>query len=209
MESLKTSPIQNQTQLNPLKVLVADDDPPTRLLLKAGILRWGYKVMEATNGEEAWETLQKAEPPQIVILDWMMPKLDGIGLCLRIKEQQLGYKPYIILLTQITGAQNIIKGLEAGADEYLAKPFNMAELQSRLSVGAKLVTCKIQMKEYIAQINDLAPQISDLATQISTLAEENKPENTQKISELNVELKIKIQLLMDFNSSVNEKIKGQ
>src|SRR5690348_12165474 len=121
-----------------IKVLIADDDPPTRILLRAAISQWGYEVVEASNGEEAWQILQQPIPPRLLILDWLMPKLDGISLCERIKREQLIH-PYTILLTQVTGTTNIIKGLEAGADEFLSKPFNMAELRSRLSVGARII----------------------------------------------------------------------
>ncbi|MHB1948156.1 MAG: response regulator [Gammaproteobacteria bacterium] len=195
MQSIQESASQNSIHFKPIKVLVADDDPPTRLLLKAGILRWGYKVVEAVNGEEAWEILNKTDPPDILILDWMMPVLDGIGLCERIKGQ-LSYKPYIILLTQIAGSQNIIKGLEAGADEYLSKPFNMAELQSRLSVGARLVNYKIQLKEHTAKANEITSQISIL---LEELSQSDNPEKIQRISELNSELKNKIKLLVDLH----------
>lgn len=165
MESTMESTSKHQTQVKPLKVLIADDDPPTRLLLKAGILRWGYQVIEAADGEEAWKKLQGPEPPDLLILDWVMPNLDGVGLCQRIK-QQLSYKPYIILLTQIVGSQNIIKGLEAGADEYLSKPFNMAELQSRISVGARLI-------KYVSDVNNLKDQIS-LMSLLAVLSQNTK-----------------------------------
>src|SRR5689334_2320782 len=124
------------TQNNAIRVMIADDDPPTRMLLKAAISQWGYTIIEASDGEEAWKLLQETNAPQLLILDWLMPKLDGIGLCLRIKNE-MAVHPYIILLTQLTGTANIIKGLDAGADEFLSKPFNMAELRSRLSVGAR------------------------------------------------------------------------
>jgi DNA-binding response OmpR family regulator len=122
----------------PLTVLIADDDPPTRILLRAAITQWGYKVIAAQDGEEAWDVLQKPDAPKLLILDWLMPKLNGLDLCHRIK-QELKTRPYIILLTQVTGTENIVKGLEAGADEFLSKPFNMAELNSRLSVGARII----------------------------------------------------------------------
>jgi len=125
-------------QNNTIKVLVADDDPPTRMLLRAAIAQWGYTVIEASNGEDAWEILQQPSPPSLLILDWLMPKLDGIELAKKIRSQP-HFHPYIILLTQVAGTGNIIKSLEAGADEFLSKPFNMAELKSRLSVGARII----------------------------------------------------------------------
>ncbi len=134
------------TQNAEIYVLIADDDPPTRMLLKAAVSQWGFQIIEAGDGEAAWEILQKKNPPQLLILDWLMPKLDGLGLCLRIKNE-LNIRPYIILLTQLTGTANIIKGLEAGADEFLSKPFNMAELRSRLNVGVRIIKQNQELAE--------------------------------------------------------------
>jgi len=134
-----------------IKVLIADDDLPTRMLLRAAVNQWGYEVVEASDGEEAWEILQKGNPPMLLVLDWLMPKTDGIELSKRIK-QQLGFHPYVILLTQVTGTANIVKALEAGADEFLTKPFNMAELKSRLSVGKKILGYQYIMEEQTQQL---------------------------------------------------------
>lgn len=144
-----------------LKVLVADDDAPTRILLKAAISQWGYVIVEAKDGEEALSIMQKENAPRILILDWLMPKLDGITLCEYLKKQ-LNQNPYIILLTQMTGATNAIKGIEAGADEFLPKPFNMAELRSRLSIGSRIIKTdekNIQLTKIIKQLTESMTQI--------------------------------------------------
>lgn len=130
-----------------IRVLIADDDPPTRMILRAAISQWGYTIQEAINGEDAWKILAEPNPPQLLILDWLMPKLDGITLCARIRKE-LNFHPYIILLTQVTGTANIVKGLEAGADEFLSKPFNTAELKSRLSVGARIIKLTEEVAKY-------------------------------------------------------------
>jgi DNA-binding response OmpR family regulator len=150
-----------------IKVLIADDDPPTRILLKAAISQWGYEVIEASNGEEAWETLSQASPPQLLILDWLMPKLDGISLCARIKKEHIPHT-YTILLTQVTGTTNIIKGLEAGADEFLSKPFNMAELRSRLSVGARIIKFENALAEQNKAANEYAAIMDALKQTLNT-----------------------------------------
>ncbi len=154
-----------QIKQKPLKVLIADDDPPTRVLLRAAINQWGYEITEAKDGSEAWEVLQHEDAPRLLILDWLMPGMDGIDLCKRIK-QELVYRPYVILLTQVAGTANIVKGLEAGADEFLSKPFNMAELRSRLSVGARIINFENelakqnkQLQEYVADIEELTKTI--------------------------------------------------
>ena len=129
-----------QKPIIPIKVLIADDDTPTRLMLRAAISQWGFEVMEASDGDEAFKILQK-NTPQILILDWLMPKMDGITLCKKIRAEVTSH-PYIILLTQNTGTTNTLVGLEAGADEFLGKPFKMAELRSRLNVGARIENYK-------------------------------------------------------------------
>lgn len=158
-----------------LKLLIADDDTPTRILLRAAILQWGYEVIEAKDGEEAWQILQQPDAPRLLIFDWLMPKLDGIALCQRCKTE-LNYHPYIILLTQVSGTTNLLKGLEAGADEFLSKPFNMAELRSRLSIGSRIIQYdtelshqNIKMQSYIKQMEMLNHQVMSLAEQCLAL----------------------------------------
>jgi len=146
----------------PLTVLVADDDPPTRILLRTAIQRWGYQVITASDGEEAWKILQQPNAPRLLLLDWLMPNLNGIDLCLRIKQES-SYHPYTILLTQITGVENIVKGLEAGADEFLSKPFNLAELNSRLSVGARIIKYENSFSEKNQQLQKYEESIKSLA----------------------------------------------
>lgn len=145
-----------------IKVLIADDDVPTRILLRAAVSQWGYEVIEAGDGEEAWEILQKPGMPQLLIVDWLMPKLDGIDLCRRVKKE-IKHFPYIILLTQLSGTTNIVKGLEAGADEFLSKPFNMAELQSRLSVGARIIQYKSRLAKKTEELKSYCSQITELS----------------------------------------------
>lgn len=208
MEVAKENKAQ-QTQ-EPIKVLIADDDPPTRMLLKAAIAQWGYEVSEANDGDVAWKILQGPNPPDLVILDWIMPKLDGPTLCELIKHE-LSYAPYIILLTQVTGTTNIIKGLEAGADEFLSKPFNMAELRSRLSVGARIINYKKQLEKQNKQIADyilssdkivqLILETSEKITGLINSLQINKieTENAKKILELQNNLKTLTDTLHDIN----------
>lgn len=165
LEELKEKKIKAE----PIKVLIADDDTPTRILLRAAVAQWGYEVIEASDGEEAWNILQKPDIPQLMIVDWLMPKLDGIDLCRRVKKE-IEHFPYIILLTQLSGTTNIVKGLEAGADEFLSKPFNMAELQSRLSVGARIIHYKSKLAKKNLELHDYFMQSKDLASNVSSIA---------------------------------------
>jgi len=168
---------QKQSQQNQTitKLLIADDDPPTRILLRAAVSQWGYEVVEVGNGQEAWDALQQADAPRLLVLDWLMPKIDGISLCSRIRKE-IPYFHYIILLTQVSGTTNIIKGLEAGADEFLSKPFNMAELRSRLSVGSRIIKYE---KAIVSQRNELQKNITQTVTLAALLLN-----ITQKIDEI-------------------------
>jgi DNA-binding response OmpR family regulator len=160
-----------------LKVLIADDDAPTRILLRTAISQWGYDIIEAKDGEEAWAILQEDDAPRLLILDWLMPKIDGLELCVRCKAQVINHHPYIILLTQISGLENIIKGIEAGADEFLSKPFNMAELRSRLSTGARVVKFGNEILRKTSELNSYKQKVDFLLSEISKETEKNTNKN--------------------------------
>ncbi len=118
------------------KVLIVDDDIITRMLIRASVTQWGFPVIEASDGEKAFDILQENDPPLIIIVDWMMPNEDGIMLCERIKKQ-LPIRPYIILVTHNRGLGNQIKAIEAGADAFLNKPINYEELKCQMLVGTR------------------------------------------------------------------------
>jgi len=124
-----------------LKVLIADDDQISRKILEKSLGDWGYEIVSALNGEEAWKIIRENEI-HLAILDWMMPGIDGIELCRKIrreiKEKGLKYI-YIILITGKNQQRDIIKGLSAGADDYMAKPFNLAEFKVRLQNGQRII----------------------------------------------------------------------
>lgn len=159
-----------EKKLEPIKVLIADDDTPTRILLRHAVKNWGYEVVEAGDGEEAWQLLQQPAVPKLLIVDWLMPKLDGIDLCRRIKNEMTD-APYVILLTQLSGTTNIVKGLEAGANEFLSKPFNMAELQSRLSIGARIIRYNTSLLEKVAQLKIYATAVDEMSGYANSAAE--------------------------------------
>lgn len=143
-----------------IKVMTADDDETTRTLLRAALTQWGYQVVEAEDGEEAWKQLQEPNPPHILILDWIMPKLDGIGLCKRI-EKELPHRPYIIFLTRLGGTENVIQGLEAGADEFIIKPIDLAELRIRISAGERIIKYRNQLEDQNKELQKLIAHAKD------------------------------------------------
>ena len=125
--------------MNPVRVLVADDDPSSRSLLKEHLGRWGYEVVEATNGREAMEILERDHAPQLAIVDWILPGgLDGLEIC-RLTRERPGPYVYILLLTAKDRKEDLIAGLEAGADDFIAKPYFPAELKARLRAGQRIL----------------------------------------------------------------------
>ena len=130
-----------------MKVLVADDDALMRLLLSRVLAASGYEVILAANGQEAWELLQTKDAPSLAILDWVMPGIDGVELCSRVRSRKDCPYVYILLFTSKNKQQEILRGLDAGADDYLTKPIQIAELQARLRVGKRIIGLQHQLLE--------------------------------------------------------------
>lgn len=120
-------------------ILIAEDDPTSRKALGLVIRKWGYDVVECANGLEALRKMQAAGAPRLAILDWMMPGLDGLEVCHALRQKLRDLPPYLIVLTAKTSRDDKIEGLEAGADDFITKPFNYAELRARIRVGERLI----------------------------------------------------------------------
>ena len=125
-----------------MKLLIADDDLTSRTMLAAVARKWGFEPVVAEDGEVAWQILQGEDPPRLLLLDWMMPQLNGLELCQRIRQQDNDEPPFIILLTSRRETADIVAGLASGANDYVAKPFENAELQARLQVEIGRASCR-------------------------------------------------------------------
>lgn len=145
-----------------MKILIAEDDPVSRRLLEATLIKWGYEVVVTDDGAEAWEALQQADAPSVAILDWMMPHLDGVAICRKLRERENSAYTYILLLTAKGSKSDIAAGLEAGADDYVNKPFNQRELRARIKVGERMVELERALAGKITELETALSQVKEL-----------------------------------------------
>jgi len=122
-----------------LRILIAEDDSAFRRLLEDTLVRWGYEVMVCLDGSEACRILQSENAPQLAILDWKMPGMEGIEICRKIRKNAGDGYTYIILLTSQQRDEDLVTGMEAGADDYIIKPFKHNELKVRLRAGRRII----------------------------------------------------------------------
>jgi DNA-binding response OmpR family regulator len=124
-----------------MRVLIADDDPAALLPLESVLEDWGYEVTTARDGAEAWDMLRRDDSPPLAILDWMMPGLDGVDVCGKVRQERKASYVYLILLTGKARKQDIVQGMEAGADDYVSKPFEEQELKVDSAPGNASSSC--------------------------------------------------------------------
>ena len=130
-----------------MRILIAEDDFVSRKVMIALLQKQGYEVLLTVNGAEAWAAMQQPDAPKLAILDWMMPEMDGIEACRCIRRLETDQPPYIIMLTSKDEKSNIITGLEAGANDYLTKPYDAGELRARIEVGRRMVEMQAALGE--------------------------------------------------------------
>jgi len=145
-----------------MKVLVADDDVVTRRLLETTLRSWEYEVCAAINGAEALHILEDDSHPEVALLDWLMPEKDGPDICRIIRARPQTVPVYLILLTALAGRQSIIEGLEAGADDYITKPFDPGELRARLGVARRFVDMQHSLAARAQQLEEALARVKQL-----------------------------------------------
>ncbi|MCB9421776.1 MAG: response regulator transcription factor [Ardenticatenaceae bacterium] len=145
-----------------MKILIAEDDLVSRHLLYTKLSQWGYEVIVSQDGDEAWQLLQQEDAPQLAILDWMMPGIDGIDICRRARSNSQLQSVYFILLTTRNNPQDIIEGLQAGADDYVTKPFESQELKARVQAGARIVHLQSELTARVKELESALAKVKQL-----------------------------------------------
>jgi DNA-binding response OmpR family regulator len=145
-----------------MQILIAEDDLTSRTILTAVLKKSGYEVISTRDGEEAWDTLQQPDAPRLAILDWMMPRLDGLTVCQRIRAVETEQPPYIIMLTTRNESNDIVKALLAGADDYLVKPFDPEELHARVEVGRRMIYLQDRLADKVLELREALEQVKTL-----------------------------------------------
>jgi DNA-binding response OmpR family regulator len=145
-----------------MKILIAEDQSVSRHILTANLRKWGYEVTAVENGTHAWEVLKEEEAPQLAILDWLMPGMDGIDVCQRIRQRPQAQLKYLILLTARKGQEDKILGLNSGADDYITKPFDREELRARVQVGIRVLELQSALAQRVRELEEALASVKTL-----------------------------------------------
>jgi sigma-B regulation protein RsbU (phosphoserine phosphatase) len=145
-----------------VKILIAEDEAMSRLMLEAILTEWGYEVVVAAEGVEALQILEGADAPRLAILDWMMPGLDGPEVCRRLRARPRPEPPYLILLTGRRAKGDIVAGLKSGANDFITKPYDREELQARVQVGCRVVELQGSLATRVRELEEALTQVKQL-----------------------------------------------
>jgi phosphoserine phosphatase RsbU/P len=145
-----------------MRVLIADDDDVSRCELEALLTRHGHKVVAVADGAHAWDILQADDPPRVAVLDWLMDSMDGIDVCRRVRERPMLRGLYLILLTSRGDKRHVLTGLQAGANDYVTKPFNGEELLARIDVGKQMIGLQDELKARVSELEIALARVKQL-----------------------------------------------
>ena len=145
-----------------MRILIAEDDSVSRHVLTTNLVNWGHEVVTAVNGLEAWRASEEKDAPRLAILDWMMPGMGGLEVCRRMRESPATIPPYIILLTARQGTKEVVEGMQAGADDYLTKPYHRDELRVRVQVGVRMIELQTKLTDRIGQLEEALDRVKRL-----------------------------------------------
>jgi len=145
-----------------VKLLIAEDDTVIRRLLQVTLSRSGFEVVAVANGRQALEEMQKPDAPRLAVLDWMMPEIDGLDVCRRIRANAGVPYVYILVLTAKGRKEDLVEGLDAGADDFLTKPFDPQELRSRLRVGQRTLDLEAALRTKVSELQEALDRVEQL-----------------------------------------------
>jgi DNA-binding response OmpR family regulator len=145
-----------------MRILIAEDDDTSRMVLETLLTREGYRVISTKDGLEAWEELKLKNAPRLAILDFMMPGLDGLGVIRNVRALPTAVPPYLIMLSTRSDKADVITGLDAGANDYLAKPFDPGELRARVEVGRRMIEMRLELSEKVEELRKALDQVRTL-----------------------------------------------
>ena len=145
-----------------MKILIADDSRTVLGVLHTAMEKWGYEVVEAPDGREALRILLGKDAPRLAVLDWVMPGLTGPEVCRRIREFETESPPYLILLTVMGESRDVVAGFAAGADDYLAKPFDSDELRARVHVGFRVLKMQERLRHQVTELQEALDNVQRL-----------------------------------------------
>jgi len=146
-----------------MRILIAEDDVVSRRVLEATLEKWDYEAIVTSDGAEAWSVLETDDSPRLLILDWMMPGMDGTEICKRLRARPDGDTFYILLLTAKTQKEDIVSGLQAGADDYITKPFHHEELRARVETGRRIIELQQHLAERIHELERALAEVKQLS----------------------------------------------
>src|SRR5438067_4124093 len=145
-----------------MNVLIAEDDRVTGEILGRTLQRWGHDTTIVSNGAQAWEHLRAASAPTLAVLDWMMPELDGPDVCRRVRAELPDAHMYLLLVTARESRGDVVAGLDAGADDYIIKPFDPEELRARVGVGVRMLGLQQKLAERVAELQTALSSVKQL-----------------------------------------------
>jgi CheY-like chemotaxis protein len=145
-----------------MRILLAEDDLVSRRALQLTLQRWGYEVIAVADGDAAWATLQREPTPPLALIDWVMPGMDGIEVCRKARARPHAAPAYLILISAKSATEDVVTGLESGADDYIAKPVDLPELQARLRVGSRLVELQQNLADRVRELGDALHRVKQL-----------------------------------------------
>ena len=147
-----------------MPIVIAEDDLVSRTLMSSLMEKWGFKAVITQDGHQAMAALRAEQGPALAILDWMMPGMDGLQVCRRVRESEK--MVYVIMLTSLGAKENIVEGLHAGADDYLIKPFDKNELLARIQVGLRILELHAALAARVKELEQAAGEIGDLKLRV-------------------------------------------